>query len=124
MGKIVNVTYVGANKCLSIWVETYTCVEKWVTQYPLSKQNSLLKEILELNYQIFFCVLQVLWLSSDLLQCKLALAKLIQLDCKLECFKIVVPYNFGAISLHTPLLLASLNNYSFNDVGNSTWIEC
>jgi hypothetical protein len=32
MGKLVNVTYLGANECLSIWLETYTCVIKWVTQ--------------------------------------------------------------------------------------------
>jgi hypothetical protein len=30
MGNLVNVTYLGAN--LSIWLETYTCVIKWVTQ--------------------------------------------------------------------------------------------
>jgi len=33
MGKMINVTYLGASKCLSIWLETYTCVVKWVTQW-------------------------------------------------------------------------------------------
>ncbi len=98
----------------------HICNKMGNTMNPFSRQNPLFKEILELNYQIFFCILQVLWLGLDLLKCKLALAKFIQLDCKLKCFKIVVPYKFGAISLHTPLLLASLNNYSFNDFGNRT----
>jgi hypothetical protein len=125
MRKLVNVTYLGSSECLSIWLETYTSIIKWVTQWiHFRGKNPLDKEILELNYQIFFCILQVLWLGLDLLKCKLALEKLIQLDCKLKCFNIVVPYSFGAIGLHTPLLLASLNNYSFNNVGNRTWIEC
>jgi hypothetical protein len=45
MRKLVNVTYLGGNECLSIWLETYTCVIKWLTQWipflgkPLSQRN-------------------------------------------------------------------------------------